>query len=86
MINRDELKYYWEHRTEAILFHGCLLHEAEVKYTLGVLEELRIKPEEQYMHDESIMKRIVQAYEEKLGAFDAARKIEKSNDIIMEYA
>jgi hypothetical protein len=86
LITSEELLYRWNHRCDFIIVEGHVLHEEELKYALEVLDELRIKRDEQYMHDGSIMKRILQAYNEKCGAFDTARKIEKENDIIMEYA
>jgi hypothetical protein len=86
VISSDELLYVWNHRRDFIVIEGFILHEEELKYALEVLDELRLKRDDQYMHDGSIMKRILQAYNEKCGAFDTARKIEKENDIIMEYA
>lgn len=86
MITSDELLYVWNHRCDFIIVKGYVLHEEELKYALEVLDELRIKRDEQYMHDGTILKRILQAYNEKCGAFDTARAIEKENDIIMEYA
>ena len=86
MISSDELLYVWNHRRDFIVIKGFILHENELKYTLEVLDELRIKRDEQYMHDGIILKRILQAYNKKLAALDTARKIEKENESIREYA
>jgi hypothetical protein len=86
VISSDELLYVWNHRHDFIVIEGFILHEDEVKYALEVLDELRLKRDDQYMHDGIILKRILQAYNEKRGAFDTARAIEKENDSIMKYA
>ena len=86
MISSDELRYVWNHRRDFIVIEGFILHEDELKYALEVLDELRLKCDDQYMHDGIILHRILQGYNEKRGAFDTASAIEKENDSIMKYA